>query len=291
MKRLLLAATAFLALTASGSDAREILPIAVGDAGTDEILGGGVGINALCSLNIARTVVQQLRRKLTSITALRNARHLAFTLRDELRRRPVTKSRYTEIFTARTDPWNYEVTSFEFEKFQAAIELLDGVRNDACFERAWEIGCAEGVLTARLAQMCEQLSAADFIPLALERARVRCRESSNISFTKWDLKSDPAPGPFDLIVIIDVLASFGGRRDIRRARDKVVSALAPGGYLLYGDCLGEPPRRRIQDSRWGRLLLRGPRNIYRFVAAHPALAEVARRETPMHLLALFRNRR
>jgi hypothetical protein len=39
------------------------------------------------------------------------------------------------------------------------------------------------------------------------------------------------------------------------------------------------------------LLLRGPRNIHHFVAAHPALVEVARRETSMHLLALFRNRR
>jgi len=118
---------------------------------------------------------------------------------------------------------------------------------------------------------------------------VRCQEFSNISFSKWDLKSDPAPGPFDLIVITDVLGSMA-RGDIRRARDKVVSALTPGGYLLYGDCLGELNRRRIQANWWGRLLRRGPRNIHRFVAAHPALVEIARRETPMHLLALFRLR-
>jgi hypothetical protein len=39
------------------------------------------------------------------------------------------------------------------------------------------------------------------------------------------------------------------------------------------------------------LLLLRPRNILRLVAAHPALVEVARRETTMHLLVLFRNRR
>jgi len=104
------------------------------------------------------------------------------------------------------------------------------------------------------------------------------------------LRSDPAHGPFDLIVITDVLGSIG-RGDIRRARDKVVSALAPGGYLLYGDAFGELHRRRIQANSWGRLLLRGPRNIHRFVAAHPALVEIARRETTNHLLVLFRNRR
>jgi SAM-dependent methyltransferase len=290
VKRLLLAGTAFLALT-QGSDAREILPIAVGDAASDEILGGdGVfGLKALCSIHVARTAVQQVRRKLASIGALRSAWHFTLILQDELRRRPLTLSRYAEIFTDRADPFGYEVAPIEFEKFEAVVELLDIARNGACFEQAWEIGCAEGVLTARLARICERLSAVDFIPVALERARVRCQEYSNISFSKWDLRSDPAHGPFDLIVITDVLGSMG-RGDIRRARDKVVSALAPGGYLLYGDALGELHRRRIQANSWGRLLLRGPRNIHRFVAAHPALVEIARRETANHLLALFRNR-
>ena len=232
----------------------------------------------------------QVRRKLASIGALRSAWHLAFALRNELRWRPVSQSKYARCFAAGTDPWGYEVTLFTLEKFQAAIELLNGARNGACFERAWEIGCAEGAMTARLAQICERLSAVDFIPLALERARVRCREFGNVSFSKWDFKSDPAPGPFDLIVITDVLGSLGGRRDIRRARDKVVSALAPGGYLLYGDYLGDLHSQRIHDSWLGSLLLLRPRQILRLVAAHPALDEVARRETTMHLLALFRNR-
>lgn len=232
-----------------------------------------------------------LRRKLASIAVLQSTYHFAITLRDVLQWRPVTHSKYTEIFTARADPFGYDVKSFEFDKYQAAIELLNGVLNNARFGRAWEIGCAEGVFTARLAPLCEQLSAVDFVPLVLDRARLRCQESNNISFTKWDLKSDPAPGSFDLVVIMDVFGSPGGRRDIRRARDKVVSALVPGGYLLYGDCLGDLYRRRIEDSWWARLLLRGPRNIHRLIAAHPALIEIERRETSMHLLALFRNRR
>jgi hypothetical protein len=81
---------------------------------------------------------QQVRRKLASMTALRSAWHLAFALRNELRWRPVTQSKYTKCFASRTDPWGYEVTPFTLEKFQAAIELLDGVRNGACFERAWK---------------------------------------------------------------------------------------------------------------------------------------------------------
>ena len=232
-----------------------------------------------------------MRRKLASISALRSAWRLSVALRNELQWRPVPQSSYAKFYTDRTDPWGYEVTPFALERFQASIELLDGARRDACFERAWEIGCAEGVMTARLAQICKRLNAVDFVPLALERARVRCQEFGNVSFSEWDLKSDPAPGTFDLIVITDVLGSnFGGERDVRRARDKVVSALAPGGYLLYGDYLGERLSRRIHDSWWGRSLLFRASKILRLVAAHPALVEVARRETTMHLLVLFRNR-
>jgi SAM-dependent methyltransferase len=233
---------------------------------------------------------QQVRRKLASIGVLRSAMHFARALRNELRWRPATQSKYNKCFSARTDPWGYEVTPFTLEKFQTAIELLDGVRGGGRFERAWEIGCAEGAMTVRLAPICGQLLAVDFIPLALERASARCQEFGNISFIKWDLKADPALGRFDLIVITDVFNNFGGQRDIRCARDKLVSALAPGGYLLYGDYLGELANRRIHESWLGRLLLLRPRKVLRIVAAHPALTEVAHRETTMHVLVLFRSR-
>jgi len=231
---------------------------------------------------------QQARRKLASVKWLRSAWHWARALRYELRWRPATQGGYAKCFTTRADPWGYEVTSFTFEKFEAAVELLNGARGGARFKRAWEIGCAEGLMTVRLTQVCERLLAVDYIAVALERARVRCGEVENVSFSVWDLKSDPAPGTFDLVVITDVLGSLGGRRDICRARDKVVSALAPGGYLLYGDFLGDPTNRRIHDSWWGRSLLLRPRKILRLVAAHPTLVEVARRETTMHSLVLFR---
>jgi hypothetical protein len=73
-------------------------------------------------------------------------------------------------------------------------------------------------------------------------------------------------GP-NLIVFMDVFGCLSAR-DIRRARDKLVNALAPGAYLLFGD-----PRRTeptpYSRQRCERLLLRGPKNIRRFLAAHP----------------------
>lgn len=290
MKSLLLTGAAFLAFAAVGSDAGGVLPIAIDGRSSDEILAasGVSGLNAaICSIGITRTAVKQVRRKLASIGALRNTWHLALALRNELRWRPVTQSKYSHCFTAQRDPWSYEDTPFTLEKFQGVIELLNEVRGNTRFKAAWEIGCAEGAMTARLAQICERLLAVDYIPLALERAGDRCLSFGNVSFKKWDLQSDPAPGKFDLIVLTDVLGTLGGRNDIRRARDKVLNALAPGGYLLFGEYLGDIYCRRIHDSWLGRLLLLRPRKVLGLVADHQSLLEVARRETSRHVFVLF----
>ena len=236
---------------------------------------------------------QQVRRYLASIEALRNAWHFAIALRGEMHWRSYSQSQFAEyIATHADDLWGYSTwaAAWNEQRFTAAIEMLsERGRN---FERAWEIGCAQGAMTERLAPLCKQLLAVDFVPVALERARARCH-GGNISFARWDLKADPVAGHnfFDLIVITDVLASFGGRRDIRRVSDKLVTALAPGGYLLYGDVIGDRVTQRLQNSWLGRLLLFRPSKILRIIAAHPSLVQVARRNTERHLLAVFQKRR
>jgi hypothetical protein len=72
---------------------------------------------------------------------------------------------------------------------------------------------------------------------------------------------------------MNVLGSFGGRRDVRRARDKLVAALTPGGYLLYGDFIGDSLTQRIHDSWPGRLVLFRPGKILGIFSAHPGLVQ------------------
>jgi Nodulation protein S (NodS) len=116
------------------------------------------------------------------------------------------------------------------EKLQTAIAMLDEVRRGTRFERAWEIGCAEGAMTVRLAPICGRLSAVDFIPLALQRASTRSQEFSNISFIEWDLKADPPPGTVDLDFFSTSLAACEGdtpsqRRAWRRAVYEVIQTM------------------------------------------------------------------
>jgi 2-polyprenyl-3-methyl-5-hydroxy-6-metoxy-1,4-benzoquinol methylase len=237
-----------------------------------------------------QSLAQQIRHNLASIKPLRNAWHFAVALRGEMNWRTYNQSQFAEyISTHADDLWGYNTyaSGFNEQRFTAALELLSGV--DRNFERALEIGCAQGAMTEQLAPLCKQLLAVDFVAVALERARAHCHRT-NISFMQWDLKVDPMPGQFDLIVISDVLGTFGGRHDIHYARDKLVSALAPAGYLLYGDHVGDHITQRIHNSWLGHLLLFRPGKILRLIAAHPGLVQVARRNTERHLLALFQKR-
>lgn len=232
---------------------------------------------------------QQARGYLASIEPLRNAWHFAIALRGETRWRTYKQTDYAEYIATCADPWGYSTwtSAFTEQKFRAAIEMLSELGSS--FERSLEIGCAQGAMTERLAPLCQELLAVDYVPVALERARARCR-GSVVSFALWDLQADPVPGQFDLIVITDVLGSFGGRRSIHRASDKLVNALAPGGYLLYGDYVGDRVTQRVHDSWLGRLLLFRPGKILRMITANPALVQIARRNTERHLLALLQKR-
>jgi 2-polyprenyl-3-methyl-5-hydroxy-6-metoxy-1,4-benzoquinol methylase len=127
-----------------------------------------------------QSLAQQVRRNLASIKPLRNTWHLARALRAEMHWRTYDQASYAKYIAANPDPWAYSSSASELteQKFQAAIEMLSELGRN--FDRALEIGCAQGRMTERLAPLCKELLAVDFVPVALERARARCH-ASNIS--------------------------------------------------------------------------------------------------------------
>ena len=55
------------------------------------------------------------------------------------------------IFAGDDDPWSLASSAYEAAKFAHTIGVLD----DRRYASALEIGCAHGVLTERLAPLCE----------------------------------------------------------------------------------------------------------------------------------------
>jgi SAM-dependent methyltransferase len=134
------------------------------------------------------------------------------------------------------------------------------------------------MFTESLASRCDSLLAVDISPIALSRARRRLLGNERVQFAEWDLRVNPVPGTFDVIVIIHALEYIRNPVYIHKARTKLVDSLRPGGYLLVGTMrVGEI----YEDAWWGRYFLRSGKRINDFFAKHPALEVV--RTAQFHL--------
>lgn len=146
---------------------------------------------------------------------------------------------FERLYAGNPDPWDFETSPYENEKYDATIAALGGRH----FGRALEIGCSIGVLTARLAAYCEQLLAVDVVDSALARAKARCINLGNVQFENRRLPQDwLEEQKLDLIVLSEVLY-FLNPADIRRLAELTATSLAPGGYALvvnYTETIDEP---------------------------------------------------
>lgn len=56
-------------------------------------------------------------------------------------------------YRAQPDPWGYETSEYEYDKYQATLDALPRTR----YRSAFEIGCSIGVFTALLAERCRMM--------------------------------------------------------------------------------------------------------------------------------------
>jgi SAM-dependent methyltransferase len=105
------------------------------------------------------------------------------------------------------------------------LHLREFVRSLGRVERALDIGCGDGRLTAELD--AAHLTAADVSPMALERARRRLPEATLV-----ELEPDsPLPlddGSFDLVLATETLEHV---RDVQLFLSEARRVLRPGGLL------------------------------------------------------------
>ena len=230
-------------------------------------------------------MIRQIRRKLRDVHSLRSAFYfyLAVKERAEWGKKSVLDDWLNEMYE-KPDPWSYATCPEENDRFRSAALLLDEARDGKMFERAFEVGCAEGVFTAMLAARCKSLLAVDLSNAALKRARARCT-GMNVTFDEWDLVLSPAPSEMDLVVIMDVLELFVRPSLIKDAREKLVSSVRPGGYLLLGNSRQSDV---YETAWWGKWMLRGGKRIAEFFAEHPRLTMVGSEAEGLYVNALFR---
>jgi SAM-dependent methyltransferase len=135
------------------------------------------------------------------------------------------------------DPWVYRGRAIPEKRREF---ILDDLRQHR-YSRLLEIGCAEGWMTALLAELTDELVSIDISEVALARSRESCNEKSNVVFAKVDILNDPLPdGLFDGIVCAGVLVYLPKAAQMSFC-ERVVSKLKEHGVLLLEHTLIRSP--------------------------------------------------
>ncbi len=113
----------------------------------------------------------------------------------------MTAERFERHYEASADPWGYDTSVYEREKYAATLAALP-LRPLA---RALEVGCSIGAFTELLAPRCERLVAIDFSARALALARGRVGAVANVELTQAGFPEEIPAGEWDLIVCSEVL--------------------------------------------------------------------------------------
>jgi len=134
---------------------------------------------------------------------------------------------FDQVYQANRDPWNFETSPYEREKYAATLAALPWPHYDEVFE----IGCSLGVLTAQLAPRCGHLLAVDVSEAALAQARTRCAALPQVELRRLRVPEEFPPQQLDLVLVSEV-GYYWSPADLARAADQVIAGLKPGGQLL-----------------------------------------------------------
>ncbi len=134
---------------------------------------------------------------------------------------------FDDVYRANDDPWAFASSPYERQKYADILAALDQPH----YERAFEIGCSIGVLTAQLAPRCGQLLSVDVSEAALAQARQRCAALPQVDLRRMQVPNEFPDGQFDLILLSEV-GYYWSPADLARAADLMLAALPTGAHLL-----------------------------------------------------------
>jgi trans-aconitate methyltransferase len=176
---------------------------------------------------------------------------------------------FDALYAADADPWGFETRDYERRKYAATLDALPRER----FGSGLEVGCSIGVLTRLLAGRCGSLLGIDVVDAALASARARCRDLPHVRFARSELPDRAPEGPFDLMLLSEVLYYFD-RGQIARLADRLLRQATPETVILLVHWLGPTPDYPLT----------GEEAVAAFEAAAPGFRPLHRQRTPDYRL-------
>jgi phosphoglycolate phosphatase-like HAD superfamily hydrolase len=135
-------------------------------------------------------------------------------------------SYFEALYCTDADPWKFETSEYEINKYQATLDALPKQYNNA-----FEIGGSIGVLTEKLADKCKSLLSVDASKIAQAQAIERCKHLSQVRFEVMFLPQQFPEEMFDLILVSEV-GYYLSWEDLIKTRQLLIEHLEPGGHLL-----------------------------------------------------------
>lgn len=131
---------------------------------------------------------------------------------------------FDALYARTPDPWHLQNSYYEQRKRDIVMAALPRRR----FRRAFEPGCATGLLTERLAARCDEVNAWDVTESALTQARARVG-SDAVRLEQRRIPEDWPDGEFDLVALSEVGYYC---EDLPLLVRRINASLAADGVLL-----------------------------------------------------------
>jgi SAM-dependent methyltransferase len=145
-----------------------------------------------------------------------------------------TSDELEALYAHSADPWDFRTSAYEQVKYRQTMAQLPRAR----YGDVLEVGCSIGVLGQMLARRCDRYLGIDASHRALETARATARPG--MAFRHGMVPAWFPPGPFDLIVLSEVLY-YLATPELRRLALRVRAA-APRGDIVCVNYLGDTGR-------------------------------------------------
>lgn len=148
-----------------------------------------------------------------------------------------------------SDPWQFASSEYEASRYGVTFNALKHRR----YRRAFEPGCSIGILTRKLATICDSLDACDISPTAVTQAQERCRDLPNVRIVQAELPHNLPLGEFDLVVLSEI-AYYFEERQVVELGEELVRRLVKPGVLLAVHWLGTSSDHALPGDRVHELL-------------------------------------
>lgn len=139
----------------------------------------------------------------------------------------VSPDYFKQLFDASDDPWSFRTRWFEKRKRDLVLATLPRQR----YQRVFEPACANGELSALLAERSESLLCQDINERAVSLSRHRLSQFPGVRVEQACIPEDWPDGMFDLIVLSEV-GYFLDAQAWHQVIEKTLLSLSPTGGVL-----------------------------------------------------------